>query len=185
MTKSELRTIYKCKRIELSSDEVNQISLRILENLKSLEIWENSTFHIFIPILNRNEINTLPIINYLFRLGKKVIVPKVEGDKMLSCLIDENTEFESGKFNVPEPQNFQLFDSKEIEVIFMPMVICDQLGNRIGYGGGFYDKFLQECKKGIIKIGLNFFEPIPKIEDVFESDVPLDYCVTGNEIVSF
>lgn len=185
MTKSELRKIYKSKRKELSSQEVNETSLRILENLKSMSIWENSTFHIFLPILNQNEINTLPIIDYLFGHKKQVIVPNVENDRMLSCLIDENTEFESGKFNVPEPKYFQLFDPQKIDVIFMPMMICDKKGNRIGYGGGYYDRFLKDCRNDTVKIGLNFFEPIEEIQDVFELDVPLDYCVTGDEVVSF
>lgn len=185
MIKSELRNIYKSKRKELSSEKVNEISLQILEHLKSMQIWENSYFHTFIPILNQEEINTLPIIDYLFQLNKNVIVPKIEKEKMLSCLIDSETEFESGKFNVPEPKTFQVIDSKQIDVIFIPMLICDQQGNRIGYGGGYYDRFLKECRKDIIKIGLNFFEPIEAIEEVFESDIPLDYCVTGAEIVSF
>lgn len=185
MTKSKLRKVYKSKRKRLSSEEVNQISLQILENLKSMEIWKNSSFHTFVPIKTQKEVNTLPLIDYLFEFNKKVIVPKVENDKMLSCLIDSETEFELGKFNVPEPKSFQLIDSEQIDVIFMPMLVCDQNGNRIGYGGGYYDQFLKECRKDIIKIGLNFFAPIPEIEDIFESDVPLDYCVTGDEIVSF
>lgn len=185
MTKSELRTFYKSKRNELSSEKVNEISLQILEHLKSMPIWENSYFHTFVPILNQNEIKTLPIIDYLFQLNKNVIVPKIEGEKMLNCLIDAETEFESGKFNVPEPKTFQIIDSKQIDVVFVPMLICDQKGNRIGYGGGYYDRFLQECRNDIIKIGLNFFEPIDEIEEVFESDVPLNYCVTGAGIVSF
>lgn len=185
MTKSELRIIYKSKRKEFSTEEVNQISFQILDNLKSMEIWENSVFHIFMPILNHNEINTLPILNYLFELEKQVAVPKVEGEKMLGCLIEKKTEFVSGKFNVPEPQFFQLIDAKEVDVIFIPMLICDKKGNRVGYGGGYYDRFLKECKDNVLKIGLNLFEPIDKIEDVYESDISLDYCVTGDEIVSF
>lgn len=185
MTKSELRNIYKSKRKALSSEEVDKISLQILENLKSMKIWENSTFHVFISISNNNEINTLPIIDYLFELNKKVIVPKIEGEKMLSCQIDSETKFQLGKFNVPEPKSFQVIESKQIDVIFMPMLICDKKGNRIGYGGGYYDRFLQECRKDVIKIGLNFFEPIDEIEEVFESDVHLNYCVTGEGIVSF
>lgn len=185
MIKSEIRTFYKSKRKELSTEAVNEISLQILENLKSMEIWANPNFHVFIPIPNHNEINTLPLIDYLFELNKEVIVPKIENDKMLSCLIDSETEFELGKFNVPEPKTFQLIDSTKIDIIFMPMLICDQKGNRIGYGGGYYDRFLQECRNDVIKIGLNFFEPIDEIKDVLESDVPLDYCVTGEGIVSF
>lgn len=185
MTKSELRAIYKSKRKQLSTEEVNQISLQIFENLKSMKIWNNSTFHIFIPILNQKEINTLPLVQHLFELRKNVVVPKIENDKMISCLIDPNTEFQSGKFNVPEPQEFQIIESKEIEVVFMPMIICDKMGNRVGYGGGYYDRFLKECRIDVIKIGLNFFGPIDKIEDVFESDIALDYCATRDEIVSF
>jgi|SRR5690606_1476814 len=185
MTKSELRSLYKLKRKVLSSEKAHAISLGILSNLKTMDIWKYSTFHIFIPILNQNEINTLPILEHLFELNKKVIVPKISGDQMLNCLIDEHTEFETGKFNVPEPETFQLVDAKLIEVVFLPMMICDRKGNRIGYGGGFYDLFLNRCKKDVVKIGLNFFEPIDRIDDVFESDVPLNYCVTGEGIVSF
>jgi len=185
MTKSQLRIIYKSKRKEFSPEEVNQISSRILENLKLMNIWENRAFHIFMPILNHNEINTLPIMDHLFEQKKQVIVPKVDGPNMLSCLIDRETVFESGKFRVPEPKHFRLFDPEMIDVIFMPMLICDRSGNRIGYGGGYYDRFLLDCKKDVLKIGLNFFEPVDEIPEVFESDIPLDYCLTGNSIVSF
>jgi len=185
MTKPELRTLYKSKRNELSPEMVDEISLQILNNLKLMNIWGNLNFHLFMSIHNHKEINTLPILNYLFAQKKQVIVPKVENDRMLNCLIHSNVEFETGKFHVPEPKSFQLIDSKEIDVVFVPMLICDKSGNRIGYGGGFYDRFLKECRENIIKIGLNFFEPIDEIEDVFETDIPLDYCVTGEEIVSF
>ncbi|MFA7686603.1 MAG: 5-formyltetrahydrofolate cyclo-ligase [Moheibacter sp.] len=185
MKKSELRILYKAKRKALSSEESKQISFQILENLKSMEIWGNSVFHVFLPIPNQNEVNTLPLIKYLLESKKQVVVPKLDGQQMLTCLIDKNTEFEPGKFNVPEPKLFQLIDPKKIDVILMPMLICDKKGNRIGYGGGFYDRFLLDCKKNVLKIGLNFFEPIEEIPEVFETDVPLDYCVTGDSIVSF
>lgn len=185
MTKSELRAVYKSKRQELSSEQVYRISFSILENLKLMKIWENSVFHIFIPILSQNEIITFPIINYLFELKKQVVVSKIDDNKMLSCLIDKDTEFVSGKFNVPEPEYFELIESDKIDIVFLPMMICDKQGNRVGYGGGYYDRFLQDCRKDVIKIGLNFFEPVQNIEDVFKSDIPLDYCVTGAGIVSF
>lgn len=185
MTKSELRTLYRSKRKKLSSEKANEISLQILENLKSMDIWGNSVFHVFIPILNQNEINTLPIIEYLFELNKQVVVPKVEGDKMLNCLIDENTEFISGKFNVTEPKKFQLIDSEQIEVVILPMLIGDKKGNRVGYGGGYYDRFLEKLQPKVLKIGINFFPPISEINDVESTDIPLDYCVTGEEILSF
>src|SRR5690606_33484872 len=109
----------------------------------------------------------------------------VENNQMLNCQINPEVEWAKGKFNFPAPKEFHLVDSKEIDVVFLPMLICDKAGNRVGYGGGFYDRFLKGCRQDAIKIGLNFFSPIDEISDVFESDVPLDYCVTGDEIVSF
>lgn len=185
MTKSELRTFYKSKRKEFSVMQVNRISTEILDNLKSMDIWGKSNFHVFMSIPNQNEINTLPILDFLFESEKKVIVPKIENGNMLSCLIEKNTKFFPGKFNVPEPEFFETFNPKSIEVIFMPMIICDMTGNRVGYGGGYYDKFLMQCKSDVIKIGLNFFQPVDRIWDMFETDIPLDHCVTGTGIVSF
>ena len=70
-------------------------------------------------------------------------------------------------------------------MVFVPLLAFDKKGHRVGYGKGFYDKFLSECKPDAIKIGLSFFEPEELITDVFESDVKLDYCVTPNSIHAF
>ncbi len=185
MNKVQLRSIYKSKRKKITSEEINEISLRILKNLQSMAIWQYSNYHIFMPISTHKEINTLPIIRFLFESQKQVMVPKIKNSKMLCCLINSDTEFEIGKFNVPEPKSYEVIDPKEIEVVFMPMLICDQNGNRVGYGGGFYDRFLLNCRRDVIKIGLNSFAPITRIDDVQQTDVPLNYCVTADEIVSF
>lgn len=185
MTKSELRNIYKSKRKQLSSVGVDKISLQIFDHLKNMKIWENQTFHVFMPIPHQHEVNTLPIINHLFAIGKNVVVPKVSDGKMLSCFIERNTAFESGKFGVPEPTSYQLIEAKEIDVIIIPMIICDKKGNRLGYGGGYYDRFLPECRSDIVKIGINFFEPIDEIPEILATDVPMDYCVSDAGITSF
>ena len=72
-----------------------------------------------------------------------------------------------------------------IDVVFVPLLAYDKLGNRVGYGKGFYDKFLSECKPGVVKIGLSFFEPEELIEDLFETDVKLDFCVTSERVICF
>ncbi|MGB6084092.1 5-formyltetrahydrofolate cyclo-ligase [Moheibacter sp.] len=185
MKKSELRSLYKSKRNQLSEVEIQECSLKILENLKKMPIWEKSVFHIFVPIVQNYEINTFPIIESLLNHDKIVLVPKVVGKKMISCRIEKGTEWTTGKFGVPEPTDCIEFDNSQIEVILQPMLICDRLGNRIGYGGGYYDRFLSEFQVQPLKIGLNFFPPIPKIQEVEPTDIPLDYCVTGDEIVSF
>lgn len=185
MSKPELRALYKSKRNQLSATEVHEFSLGILQNLKKIPIWEHSVFHIFVPIVQNNEINTFPIIEYLFQKNKTVIVPKVKGKNMISCQINPNTEWTTGKFGVPEPLNFLETDKDNIQVVLLPMLICDKSGNRIGYGGGYYDRFLSEFKKPPLKIGLNFFPPIDFQFEILPFDIPLDYCVTPEEIVSF
>ena len=72
-----------------------------------------------------------------------------------------------------------------MEVVFIPLLAYDKNGNRVGYGKGFYDKFLAECHPNTIKIGLSFFEPEEIISDVTTSDIQLNYCVTPNRIIKF
>jgi 5-formyltetrahydrofolate cyclo-ligase len=70
-------------------------------------------------------------------------------------------------------------------VVFVPLLGYDVQGNRVGYGKGFYDAFLSQCKKDVVKIGLSFFEPEQEITDVLNTDIRLDYCVTPTTVYSF
>jgi len=185
MKKPELRKIYKAKRFQLNSTEIQQLSLKILENLKQMDIWDFSVYHIFLPITQNHEVNTFPIMDELFLQNKRILVPKVNGLELINSEIQKDTEFEVGKFNTLEPKSFQSIQNQEIEVVFIPMMVCDKIGNRVGYGGGFYDRWLNQFEKMPVKIGLNFFPPVDSIQDTEEWDVRLDYSVTPDEIVSF
>ena len=104
---------------------------------------------------------------------------------MSHFLLTDYTKIKKNEYNIPEPVNGLPVPSETIEVVFVPLLAFDIFGNRIGYGKGFYDKFLAECKPETIKIGLSFFEAVKQIDDVFESDVKLDYCVTPEKIYTF
>lgn len=71
------------------------------------------------------------------------------------------------------------------EVVFIPLLAYDKNGNRIGYGKGFYDRFLDKCSTETIKIGLSFFDQEQHIIDVSENDVKLNYCVTPKKIYCY
>jgi len=185
MTKNRLRKEYKERRKAFSEGQIENFSQKILDRLKSMPIWNAEYFHVFVPIRGKNEINTTPIINNLFTMNKKAVVPKTDGMELLACQINSNTKWEIGNFGVPEPIDYKLIAPDLINVVFVPMLICDLDGNRIGYGGGYYDRFMSKLNKDCLKIGLNFFEPIQRIEGVEPTDIPLDYCVTPDEIVSF
>ena len=111
MIKSELRKIYKNQRNLLSTLEIQDFSQKILENLKKMPIWNKSYYHVFVPIKSQNEINTHLIIDYLFDLNKSVVVPKVNGSQMINCKIDENVEWTIGRFDVPEPKQFEIIEN--------------------------------------------------------------------------
>ena len=97
--------------------------------------------------------------------------------KMSHILLTDSTKIKKNDWNIPEPINGISISSQQIEVVFIPLLACDKKGNRVGYGKGFYDKFLAKCKPETIKIGLSFFKPEEEISDTIKDDVTLDYLV--------
>ena len=185
--KKELRLAYKALRNSLSENELEEMSLAIANKVLTLPIWEKTYFHIFLPITEHREVNTEFILHLLSGKDKEIIISKSDFStrNMTHFLLTDNTKIKKNEYNIPEPINGIEVPAHKIDVIFVPLLAYDKKGNRVGYGKGFYDKFLSECKPDIIKIGLSFFDPEELIEDIFEGDVKLDYCVTPNEIYTF
>ena len=187
MLKKELRIKYKELRQKLSIEEIDEKSLVIANQLLKLDIWENTYFHLFLPIEEHKEINTEYVLNILQAKDKEIVISRsdFETTSMLHFLLTDNTKIKKNEYNIPEPINGLSVPTDMIDVVFVPLLAYDKQGNRVGYGKGFYDKFLSKCKPNVVKIGLSFFEPEELIEDVFENDVKLDFCVNPNEIISF
>ena len=187
MLKKELRQKYKALRSQLSQDDLEEMSLAIANKVLTLPIWGKTYFHIFLPISEQKEVNTEYILHLLSGKDKEIIISKSDfaTREMTHFLLTDNTKIKKNQYNIPEPVDGIEVPTHKIEVVFVPLLAFDKSGHRAGYGKGFYDKFLMECKPDTIKIGLSFFEAEKKIEDVFENDVKLDYCVTTNEIYEF
>lgn len=185
MTKAEARKYYRTLRKSFSRIEVNNLSKQIFEHIKQFNFSSDQSFHIFLPIEKNNEINTYPIINWLFQQQKEVILPLVIGDDMINCKVEKYYETTLNSLQIPEPIQYTKIESSTIDVIFIPMFVADKSGNRVGYGGGYYDKFLARCRPDSKKIGLTYFRPIEHIEDAYFGDFPLDFCITPEGIESF
>lgn len=187
MLKKELRIKYKSLRNQLSENELEDMSLAIANTVLSLTIWEKTYFHIFLPITQQKEVNTEFILHLLSGKDKEIIISKSDfkTQNMTHFLLTDNTKIKKNVYNIPEPVDGLEVPTSKIDVVFVPLLAFDKTGHRTGYGKGFYDKFLTECKPETIKIGLSFFEAEEKIEDVFENDVKLDYCVTPNAVYKF
>lgn len=180
MKKSQLRQKYKALRQALSETQIEDYSLAIANQLLELNIWDKSFYHIFLTIEEQKEINTDYILNILSGKDKNIIISKsnFEDFSMTHYLLTDNTAIKKNAYNIPEPLDGIEIRSSQLEVVFIPLLAFDNTGHRIGYGKGFYDRFLAECKPNTLKIGLSFFEAENENFEASEEDIKLDYCVT-------
>jgi len=187
MDKQSLRLNYKNLRQALSVDEIEDKSLAIANKVLSLDIWDKNYFHLFLTMEEQREVHTDFILHLLAGKDKEVIVSRsdFETHRMIHFLLTDNTKLVKSSFGIPEPVEGIEVPSNKIDVVFVPLLAFDEKGQRVGYGKGFYDRFLSECKPDVITIGLSFFEAENEPIDAFDTDVPLDYCVTPLKVYSF
>jgi 5-formyltetrahydrofolate cyclo-ligase len=187
MFKKEIRLKYKELRNSLSESQIEEMSLAIANEVLLLPIWEKTYFHVFLPIEKLKEVNTEYILHLLSGKDKEICISKsdFETRKMTHFLLTDNTKIKKNEYNIPEPQDGIEVPSNKIDVVFIPLLAYDKNGNRVGYGKGFYDKFLAECNQNTVKIGLSFFEPEELISNVNSTDIQLNYCVTPNRTIKF
>lgn len=194
MDKKVLRSKYKVLRQSLTQEEIEDKSLAIANQLLRMDtvssgrlVWDKVYYHLFLTIEEQKEINTEYILQILAGKDKEIVISKCEFTTlgMTHFLLTDNTKIKKNSYNVPEPVDGLEVPDAKIDVVFVPLLAYDKQGNRVGYGKGFYDNFLSKCKPETIKIGLSFFPPEEKIEDVSESDVKLDFCVTPEDILKF
>ncbi|RXR20844.1 5-formyltetrahydrofolate cyclo-ligase [Flavobacterium amnicola] len=187
MLKADLRTKYKALRKPLTFDEIMNDSLAIANNCLYLPVWDKTYFHLFLPIEAQKEVNTEFLLQILAGRDKEVVVSKsdFETGSMTHYLLTDNTKLKVNNYGIPEPVDGLEVPAHKIDVVFVPLLAYDKKGNRVGYGKGFYDRFLSECKPDVIKIGLSYFDPEERISDLTEHDVKLNFCVTPEGEIQF
>jgi 5-formyltetrahydrofolate cyclo-ligase len=194
MDKKLLRQKAKVERQKLTQEEIEDKSLAIANQLLRMDavpslklVWNKLYYHLFLTIEEQKEINTEYILQILAGKDKEIVISKCDFATlgMTHFLLTDNTKIKKNSYNVPEPVDGLEVPDAKIDVVFVPLLAYDKQGNRVGYGKGFYDNFLSKCKPETIKIGLSFFPPEEKIEDVSENDVKLDFCVTPEGIFEF
>lgn len=187
MTKTELRKKYKTLRKNLSIDALDELSMAIANKLIQMPIWDLSFYHIFLSIEEQKEVNTEFILSVLSGKDKNILISKsnFETGTLTHFLLTDSTKIKKNHYNIPEPTDGIEIANDKVDVVFIPLLAFDKRGNRVGYGKGFYDRFLTNCKPETLKIGLSFFEAENEITDVFEGDIKLDFCVTPKEVYTF
>lgn len=194
MNKKDLRKKYKELRNQLTEDTIIDKSLAIANRMLQLnvlpdgrQVWDKTYYHLFLTIEEQREIDTEFILQILAGKDKEIVVSKSDFEtfEMTHFLLTDNTKFRTNSYHIPEPINGLEVAVEKIEVVFVPLLAFDLNGHRVGYGKGFYDKFLSKCTENVIKIGLSFFEAEEVISDATENDVKLDFCVTPNKNYTF
>lgn len=187
MDKKQLRQKYKLLRQTLQENEIEEKSLALANQLLQLECWDKTTYHIFLPIVSQKEVNTEYVLQILAGKDKNIVVSKADFEtrEMTHFLLTDATKFKNNEYHIPEPVDGIEVPSNKIDVVFVPLLAYDEKGNRVGYGKGFYDKFLATCRPDCIKIGVSFFTPETSIELIDLLDVKLNFCVTPEAIYRF
>ncbi|MCU0239778.1 MAG: 5-formyltetrahydrofolate cyclo-ligase, partial [Pyrinomonadaceae bacterium] len=162
MIKSELRKIYLTKQKSFSTDERNKLSKQIADNFfEHFTLANTKNLHIFLSIEKNSEVETKFIYEKIWQDFPQVhtFVPRVYDDKLQHLQFNENTQLSLNKWQIYEPVGYDFFDENLFDIAIVPLLCFDENGFRVGYGKGFYDKFLSQCRKDCLKIGVSFFEP--------------------------
>lgn len=178
-SKQILREVYLEKRLSLTDKEYKVRNKSIVEQVISL-IDTNSYhyIHLFLPITAKKEVNTYGIIeHYKAHNQIQIVVPKIEENGLMSHYVyDDQCVIENNKWGIPEPISGNLADLDKIDLVLVPLVIADKLGNRIGYGKGYYDRFLVQVPKAM-KVGISLLPLLDEILHVEEIDIVLDKII--------
>jgi len=185
MKKNELRIKYKALRKQFTFDEIEEKSLAIANQTLRLPIWDYTNYHIFLPIEAQKEVNTEYLLHIIQGKDKNVILSQSDFTdcSMKHFLLDDQILIKKNSLGIPEPKNGIPIADEWIDVVFVPLLAYDISGHRVGYGKGFYDRFLSKCKPDVVTIGLSFFDAENEIEDASPLDYRLHYVVTPHSVI--
>ena len=189
MTKKELRKIYHDKRRHLSAQELIRLDKLLLIHFQQQPLGDIQSVLSFWPIEERWEVNTHMMIDYLSFIipGLQLAFPVIDTTEQTfkALLVDDDTEYRKNAYGIAEPVSGEEIDAEDIDLVFVPLLAFDKQGFRVGYGKGFYDRFLKTCREDVLKVGFSYFEAEEVIDDINEFDVPLNICITPNTIYEF
>ena len=189
MIKNTVRKEFLQRRMSLLEDELQQQTALITSNFRKLELPPVNYLLSYHPLISRKEFDVsvceeiLKEQNLILRIGW----PKIHVDllDMEAVLVEKDGFYIKNKFNILEPIGAAVIPPQDFDIIFAPLVAFDERGYRVGYGKGYYDRYLAQCRPDAIKIGFSFFEAVEYIEDIDEFDVPLNFCITPHRIYEF
>lgn len=192
MLKSVARQMHKLRRLALSQEVLHRQSQQLIEIFWQSHFLENTkVLHIFLPIRKFNEPDTWLLVEKIWaeKPAIRLAVSKtnLHTQTLSHYFLEKDTRLQENEWGILEPEasNSQICLPSEIDTVLVPMLAFDARGYRVGYGKGFYDKFLAQCPQAT-KVGFSLEEMLPEpLSDIGEHDIRLDYCVTPSQVFSF
>lgn len=189
MTKSELRRKYLTRRTLLTEDDYrtacDSIAARFFHEVDLANV---RVVHSYLPIEKNKEPDTWLIINIIQEQFPeiRISVPKINADGTLTSYYYEGAhQLVESPFGIPEPTHGEMTPPEAIDILIVPLLVFDKKGYRVGYGKGFYDRFLQHCKSTSKRVGLSLFPPEERIDDAAEFDQRMNMVITPEEVYRF
>ena len=182
MTKEQLRKNYLEQRKAITEQERAKLDDLLLIQLQRIPLMQVQTLFSYIPMEHMAEPNT-----YFFTRYLETVIPELQtaypitdlkNSTMEAFLTDDDTEFVKNRFGTIEPVSTVIVPPQEIDLVFTPLLVADERGYRVGFGKGIYDKYLQQCRNDVLKIGFCYFDPVAEISDIHKNDIPLDILIT-------
>jgi len=182
ISKAEARKKYRDVRKMLTPYLVSMASEEISNQLAKLD-FNNKLVHVFLPIKRLNEVNLQRFINHCYaeNISLCTSVSDFSSSRMTSVELNSTSDLKENQWGIPEPINGKEIPNDNIDVVIVPLIYADKMGNRVGYGKGFYDRFLASCKTDLLKIGVNYFKPKELISDPDITDIKLDKLIYPTE----
>lgn len=175
MDKKALRSAIRAQKRAMTEEEIQLRSQKLGEKFLASDAYRNAkTIYGYLPY--NQEVRTTPMLAQALKDGKRVAVPKVYGEEMKFIYLDDLSQVEKGYAGIPEPIADEPIADDQTALVLMPGMAFDPQGHRIGYGGGFYDKFLC-AEPGHPTLALCYeFQMLPHLETE-EHDIPVDYVI--------
>jgi 5-formyltetrahydrofolate cyclo-ligase len=189
MIKSTVRKEFLQRRMDIQEEDLQQQTALLAFNFKKVMLPPVRYLLSYNALASRREFDVSVCEEILKQQNPvmRVAWPKIHVDMldMEAGLVEKDGLFIKNKFNILEPISGDIVPPEQLDVIFVPLIAFDVRGYRVGYGKGYYDRYLSQCRADAVKIGFSFFDAIEYIEDIDEFDVPLNFCITPRRIYEF
>lgn len=189
MLKKSLRQTFLKKRAAFTQVEREALNQSMIYNFSDLKLAPINYLFSYYALLEKSEFNVEPCAGLLRSKNTEIVVswPRIDprNNQMEALALSETVFFSKNKYNILEPIGGDIVPPENQDVVFVPLIAFDMKGYRVGYGKGYYDRYLAQCRPDCLRIGFSFLEPVEAISDIGEFDVPLSVCITPSRIYEF